>query len=1060
MHTDRRPQPGDLATVRQRQYLVDDVVKPSGARDEHTLVHLTCLDDDAQGRALSVLWERELGARVIEPATAGLGPADRLDEPRHFAAYLHALKWSSVTATDARLFQAPFRAGIHLLDHQLVPLKKALELPRVNLFIADDVGLGKTIEAGLVMQELMLRQRVDRVLVVCPAAVTLQWRDELERRFGLRFEIFNRDFVARRRQERGFATPIWATHHRFIVSYQTLRRPEAYEPLLAFLGEGVRHKSMLVLDEAHVVAPATSSRYALDTDTTRSIKQLAEHFEHRLFLSATPHNGHSNSFSALLEMLDPQRFTRGTRVREAQLEPVMVRRLKSDLRALGTTQQYPRRDVLAVRLALDGQRWRATVGEGPATDLGPGTDVELRLSQLLSEYTALVAPGGKRRQFVFVNLQKRLLSSVEAFHRTLTVHASKLGRGAQAPGGREGQEPEAEDEEYGESDEALEREREAEVREQSAGLSLDVAALQRLDELLLLSGRHRGGREAKLLALLAWIREHQCSLEPGAGWKPRRVIIFTEYGDTLRYLRQQLSAAFEGTERGDERILTFTGGLGDARRAEVQAAFNAHPDEHPVRVLLATDAAREGINLQGHCADLFHYDVPWNPSRLEQRNGRIDRTLQPSPEVRCHYFVYTQRTEDEVLDTLAKKVDVIARELGSIGSVLMDELEATLEQGIKPGTLDALRAVDRGPRAETSRRELESQREVQKLRRELDVIGELKERSRQVMDFDAALLRDALDVGFAMSKAGPLRPTPFRDEGAPLPAWTMPEDLPESWERTLDALRPPKERDEAPWDWRRRPLLPVTFQAPRGVASRVSHLHLSHPVVQRVLQRFLSQGFSASDLSRVTVARSSRDAVARVLVFGRLSLFGPGASRLHDQLVSVSAKWLDGGGKGHLKPFAEDADRRAIEQLEKTLAEAPELAALPKAVRERLLGSAPGDFATLWPAVEAEARDREAEARQRLTERGATEAAQLRQILETQRETIEEALADKQLDLSDQLSRDEREQWRRDKAHLNARLTLLEKELLEQPVVLADTYAVRVARLTPVGMIYLWPASR
>ena len=86
------------------------------------------------------------------------------------------------------------------------------------------------------------------------------------------------------------------------------------------------------------------------------------------------------------------------------------------------------------------------------------------------------------------------------------------------------------------------------------------------------------------------------------------------------------------------------GGMSDEQRDEVQRAFNSPPDKHPVRILLATDAAREGVNLQGHCADLFHFDVPWNPARIEQRNGRIDRTLQPEPEVRCHYFLYPDRT--------------------------------------------------------------------------------------------------------------------------------------------------------------------------------------------------------------------------------------------------------------------------------------------------------------------------------------------------------------------------------------------------------------------------------
>lgn len=181
-------------------------------------MHPSCLDDDNQGRALSVLWELEFGAHVHRPDAHGLGQINQMDEPRRFGAYLSTLKWNSVTATDNRLFQASFRAGIALKSYQLVPLLKALELPRANLFIADDVGLGKTIEAGLVLSELTLRQCVDFALVVCPAGVTLQWRDEMQRRFGVRFEMMSRAFVARRRKERGFGVNPWATHARFIVS--------------------------------------------------------------------------------------------------------------------------------------------------------------------------------------------------------------------------------------------------------------------------------------------------------------------------------------------------------------------------------------------------------------------------------------------------------------------------------------------------------------------------------------------------------------------------------------------------------------------------------------------------------------------------------------------------------------------------------------------------------------------------------------------------------------------------------------------------------------------------
>ena len=123
------------------------------------------------------------------------------------------------------------------------------------------------------------------------------------------------------------------------------------------------------------------------------------------------------------------------------------------------------------------------------------------------------------------------------------------------------------------------------------------------------------------------------SSAPGrpARWNDTRIIIFTEYDDTKRYLHQQLSAAIAATDRADDRIAIYHGPTPPAEREEIKRAFNADPRKHPLRILIATDAAREGLNLQAHCWNLFHFDVPWNPSRMEQRNGRIDRKLQPQP---------------------------------------------------------------------------------------------------------------------------------------------------------------------------------------------------------------------------------------------------------------------------------------------------------------------------------------------------------------------------------------------------------------------------------------------
>ena len=343
------PEPGQLVRVRARSYLVEEVV-PAPTPSGQTLVRLSCLDDDAQGEELAVLWEREVDAAVSTGSGWTTVGKTGFDPTKLFSAYLHTLRWNGVTAADPRLMQAPFRAGIQVKAYQLEPLRKALRMPRVGLFIADDVGLGKTIEAGLIVRELLMRQRVKKIVVSCPASVVLQWRDELDRRFGLTFAVFDRDFVLARRRERGYGVNPFTTHSRFILSHSLLR-DEAYAgPLRDWLGD-FEPGSLLILDEAHNAAPASFAKYAIDSALTKSVRDLAPRFEHRLFLSATPHNGHSNSFSSLLELLDPLRFCRGVPVKGPKLlDTVMVRRLKSDLREI--VGDLPRRDV--VQVDVDG----------------------------------------------------------------------------------------------------------------------------------------------------------------------------------------------------------------------------------------------------------------------------------------------------------------------------------------------------------------------------------------------------------------------------------------------------------------------------------------------------------------------------------------------------------------------------------------------------------------------------------------------------------------------------------------------------------------------------------
>ena len=265
--TEALPEPGRIAFVRQRRYLVEAVAPPP-ADGEATLVDLSCLDDDAQGTPLSVLWEHELDARMLEDdgwaTVAGRG----FDDPALFAAYLRTLSWNCVTATDPNLFQSPFRAGIRIDAYQLDPLRKALRLPRVNLFIADDVGLGKTIEAGLIARELLLRRRIDRIVVACPPSMLEQWRDEMEARFGLTFTILDRVLCGAHapgarvfRESPGRRIPgSWCP-----TAFSSTRPTQ--RGLRDWLGEFAA-QSLLILDEAHhfgaVERGALCHRFAVD----------------------------------------------------------------------------------------------------------------------------------------------------------------------------------------------------------------------------------------------------------------------------------------------------------------------------------------------------------------------------------------------------------------------------------------------------------------------------------------------------------------------------------------------------------------------------------------------------------------------------------------------------------------------------------------------------------------------------------------------------------------------------------------------------------------------------
>jgi SNF2 family DNA or RNA helicase len=221
---------------------------------------------------------------------------------------------------------APFLLpAIRHEDYQLVPVKMALSLPRPRLLIADDVGLGKTIEAGLILCELHARRRANRVLIVCPASLCLQWQREMQVKFGFRFVIFNRQTLAQKRRELEAGTNPWAYEPRIITSMDFLKRPDgAFREI-----QGLRW-DVIIVDEAHHLAPSGAAES--DKQLTRLGRFLAEASDALLLLTATPHNGYDESMATLLSFLDPSLVSDGKKLIPNRYRRHYIRRLKKHIR--------------------------------------------------------------------------------------------------------------------------------------------------------------------------------------------------------------------------------------------------------------------------------------------------------------------------------------------------------------------------------------------------------------------------------------------------------------------------------------------------------------------------------------------------------------------------------------------------------------------------------------------------------------------------------------------------------------------------------------------------------
>jgi hypothetical protein len=283
-----------------------------------------------------------------------------------------------------------------------------------------------------------------------------------------------------------------------------------------------------------------------------------------------------------------------------------------------------------------------------------------------------------------------------------------------------------------------------------------------------------------------------------------------------------------------------------------------------------------------------------------------------------------------------------------------------------------------------------------------------------------------------------------------------------SWSATLDSLRVPRKQNQTLADWRREaPIRPVVFEDAGVLTEDTVHLHLEQRVAQRLLARFRSQGFIHHDLSRACLAQST-DSIPRVILLGRLSLYGQGAERLHEELVPITARWIEPSQRrGPLTAYARDAEARTLDLLERSLGDrGPSTPG--EAIQRKLLDVAPRDIEELLPQLEPRAEELAALAVEKLEQRGAREEKDLREILERQRDRVREELAKhegafQQLTLG--FDDEDKRQLESNMRSWRTRLEQFDRDLEREPQRVRAFYEVRAKRIEPVGLVYLWPET-
>lgn len=793
--------PGAIVRFRNRDW----VLLPADSDEVFLLRPLTGTSDEvvAVHRTLAGLLGYTLPTERLSPSAFPLPTADSVGDARSVR-----LLWQAARLL-LREGAAPFRSfgriSVRPRTYQLVPLMMALRLDPVRLLIADDVGVGKTIEAGLILRELLDRGEVRRFAVLCPPYLCYQWQKELAEKFHLDAVVIGSDTIGRLERTVPPGKTVYQHYEAQVISIDFVKQGRNRH---AFL---ISPPELVIVDEAHGATPGTDQRH-LRYELVRELAR--DPARHLILLTATPHSGIPEAFRRLLGLLNP-RFESWDL---AALDPAQRSRLARHF------VQRTRRDI--------EQYWEEGAHCFPQRDTQDATyqlsPAYRRLFTAVYEFCTEIVRSGedlqahrrRMRWWAALALLRCVMSSPQAAR--VALRSRYRGEGA-------AETAEADDITY--------------VYEPSDRAPFDEVPEPQLERAEAEFSDAERARLRRLEALAAAITEQDDTKLAGCialvesllrdGFNP---VVWCYYVETAEYVADRLRTALAG-RFPDVRVLCLTGRVGeDERRLKVQELM-----AEPRRVLVATDCLSEGINLQEGFNAVVHYDLPWNPNRLEQREGRVDRYGQPSPVVRAvRYYGTDNLVDGAVIRVLLDKAREIHRTLGTYVPVPEEEqfvVEALInflffKRGFRPGAQLALQLGDDPVEALHRRWSLDADRERTSRTRFAQHALRPEEVRRELEATDAVLGDPAAVRNFVLLAAEQVGLQIRRADRDVWHIFTGPE---------ATATVPEMVRAALPAGVRER--WTVTFTSP--VAAGAEYLGRNHPFVTALARYLFERAFDA-----------------------------------------------------------------------------------------------------------------------------------------------------------------------------------------------------------------------